>query len=970
MASVKDNDYGTIAYSLRNCVRHAVLSRDASLVRSILRSRFFELKQRSPDSIGLVSDVDDLLCSIASFLSPEDAPLVWLQWLRFGRVRPDIGPMLLNATRGIYPDRVQMQAIVQPDVRARLRYALITCFNGSPQRDLLPGVGDNSLDEFDLGGIVASLIADASRGRFESAETSELPGFDSILAWELAARQPSASPDARRHLRRVAFEISEERQGDSSLRYLHWLATADRASRYLHLRDVTELLNDFRSDALLVDILRTVDDLLIDLDVPVIDAYALADAVEAAAKRCRRLSAVKQALAWASCIVKSLGRSQNADALLSAAIETNSPGDQRILEQDDIALLLASARLAPVPRKEAPVFSPRKSTPATQVVSAAILVIRGDEARGRQILANAAQGVRSASEDALLPLLDVIGELLTRRIAGDLGVDLELLHRSAVSELSDPELRVVHQAKLLGVISGIDEEIISAFRQIEDPRSRLSLLERLAAMPCRNLKMVMSHLAAETFSYSKQAESEEEVARLARIVLLTGGPQSLLLRLRSASGSTKATRSVAAAQMVNDYGAASDWVGPLVDRRLVPTRTLLAIFAHLPKNALIDQLMRFIPQLPVVSGDAGGVAEALALLFRHRPVTEPTIQQALGNILEPETALPIEARLRCEAQQAEVLACADSREAALQAVNRVFQSCRLEPAAALRNHRDLLYRVPSFVAEHWINRMTHELLNRPPDIRRAVMNAVTSNMLALQLPAAKVNAQLLFLGSANLSPVGGRRLAISWLARCGHQHGLRITVDGVEDSLLAMCRAFTSSSLPELNIEAEASMYLAMAAENFVACSEGLVAKQLLEHSLELLPRSLQRDRAPFRIADAWTALSRRFPNDAVTFWPKLEEALGRHTEGGEALLLLEMRSGRCGWGNAVGALSEATLTELSRRASIADEPASREEFAALLKANLGHEQLADLICASLILRGTDLHFDTELALLKPLLNN
>lgn len=946
-------------YAFRNRVQHAILAGDSSFVQPILRSRFFERKECSEDASGLVSDFEILFAAVGSSVPVEDAPLVWVQWLKYGYTSEGLDSLLHRVRRGEPPDPVTIRAVIVPSERMRLRYAMVASSPVLLPASLLPEVNAASLDSFDLGGVVAALAADAQRGRFDPAASAALPGFDAVLAWLLAARG-SSLPSARLRCMEIALDIAEDAQGDAPLRCLTWLAAFESQDRGACLARVAALLNTLSSDALLPAVLGAADDIVRELDPSTPGADAIAQAVTQSALHCLRPSAAVRALARASGTLASLGRAES-EELLRRAIHRMRDSKRRTgSEADECALLLSRAQLIPRRCIDDP-GAAQGDTPAILAALAALRAAEGNEAEAQKILQHAVEATSSTPESAHAEFLEVTGEILARNLAGDLRQDFRFAAESVVQLLPYRSRQVAALASAFGAEPDVAPQIALVLGAMSDYRERTDALARLAEIPYAGIGAVLDLVLADTMRALERNGDQSAVAMLARIALL-GDRSGSLSPWNPKQRSSNARRSLAAALMLRKLSVAADWVDRSGHNRLLPTRTSVAVFAKEHGTDSAACLETLFPELATVDGRA--LWEALALAFRRFPAFAPELRRIIAAIPEPSPTSAAEDIVRTEAYRAEVLALTGFDDAATLAINRVLAACRRDPDAAIRVHQELFLAASAPLARGWIERVTTDLLNRHSDADSAV-KAVISNQMALHLPSDEVRSSLplLFLGSANISSAGRRHLAMTWLARCGQKHACRFNLEDKDDTLLAHCLRFVEVGAGPLGIDSLTSFCLAAAAENLDAIGEWRAAAQLINEALRYLHRSAEGDGTPFELADAWIRLHDGAPDVAESLWPEFRSGLSGRADGREAALLCEAVAQRRPWNDVIRDLAPMTLARLVRRACLGDAMLSPLVTGALLEACRGLHDFADLLCANVIV-----HNDSDLACLRVLL--
>jgi hypothetical protein len=962
--SADDDSQAEIAIAFRTLTARLVQSRNPTKLRRFVKSSFFQLKQQSEVGSDLISDIRLLVRQVGQGLDAADAPSIWSQWFCYGQTStgPD-APSLDSSSwadvRGLARERIPDPALwVRKNLVAGVLY---------PERSLarIPPDAAGTLVSDDLGGVVASIIADSQRDVITGDRSTVLPeGFDRILAWVLAGRRESTAGAGRTACLSRALSLSLESPRDTDrLRLLRWLLIiAPRLDRAV-LHTAVSVLESIRADGLVPEATQAcARTFMASAHEPcAADPANLADLV-IIANRCVRPDVRSRALCAVAGLAAQAGQSRTAISLLGDASRLSSQlttGNGRNVALIDWFSAAARSAYAVHPAQLAIDLSLERLIdqdlePGPMAALAGLQLARGDEDSARHTLSTA---VRVAVDSGKMRLLnDVIkelGDILTRPIPAAFYQELDPLFTHLLGEVPNARARVGHLVSRLAATPALVDPVVREILGLNDPSERAELMHRFLEEPIPHAEAIVTAVLPSTFAALVQRSQWPQISMLSRIALLSGS----LPALAKASGATaanapeQASRAVAAALAPVDEASLVRWAGPaLVAAPAIPPQTWLASLVGHSPEAVAQGVKSIMTTTPPIGQRSLALLEGLTLLLEHADLTGDELAASVAAFQEALGPLPPEAALYSLCRCTRILASLGARERAVRSCHRLLETFRRYPRAALDIQSNGLVRMPTYLAEYWHDQLTHELLNRPPDSMRVVLNAVSGSHMALSLAPGTLKPailQRLFLGTAN-SPTGtGRILAWSGLALVGHRHALSFNMGGREDTIvnhaIASCTLRGDSySMSDLRTF---SRFLGEAAANFFRCGAIDCASALLRQAVDAYPQASERDRTPFILAEAWAECFRHRVDLALDMRPELERRLT--DAGGLApLLVTEARAGVRNWPEVATALGRELLEQITLTYGRDERLPHADELSAVLGAALEYEPAADRLCA------------------------
>jgi hypothetical protein len=950
-----DDSQTEVAIAFRTLTARLVQSRNPTKLRRFVKSSFFQLKQQSEAGSDLISDIRLLVRQVGQSLDAADAPSIWSQWIRYGQASTGPDARSLDSSswadvRGLARERTPDPALwMRKNLAAGVLY---------PDRSLtkIPPDAAGTLDSGDLGGVVASIIADSQRDVINRDRSTVLPdGFDRILAWVLAGRTACLS-------RALSLSLESPRDTDR-LRLLRWLSIIAPGLDRAVLPMAVSVLESIRADGLVPEAIQACARIFMASahESRAADPADLA-ALVVIANRCVRPDARSRALCAVAVLAAQAGQSRIAISLLDDASRLSSqPTADNGRNVALIDWFSAAGRSAHAvhPAQLAIDLSldrliDQDLEPGPMAALAGLQLARGDEDKARHTLNTAVKAaVDSGKMRILNEVIKELGDILTRPIPAAWYQELDPLFTHLLGEVPDARVRVGHLVGRLVAAPACVDAVVQEILGINDPSERAELMHRFLEEPIPHAEAIVAAVLPSTFTALVQRSQWPQISMLSRIALLSGS----LPALAKVSGTTtakapeQATRAVAAALAPVDEASLVRWAGPApVAAPAIPPQTWLAsLIGHSPEAAAqgVESIMTATTP---VGQRAVALLEGLTLLLEHAELTGEDIAASVTGFQEALGPLPPETALYSLCRCTRILATLGERERAVRSCHRLLETFRRHPRAALDMHSNGLIHMPAYLVEYWHDQLTHELLNHPPDSMRVLLNAVSGSHMALSLAprtlkSATLNA--LFLGTAN-SPTGtGRILAWSWLALVGHRHALSFTMDGREDTIVN--HAIAHCTLPgdsySLSDLGTLSRFLAEAAANFFRCGAVDCASALLSQAVDAFPQTSERDRTAFFLAEAWAECFRHRADLALDIRPELERRL--MDAGGLApLLVTEARAGIRKWSEVATALGRDLLEQITMTYGRDERLPETDELSAVLDAALEHEPAADRLCA------------------------
>jgi hypothetical protein len=962
--SADDDSQAEVAIAFRTLTARLIQSRNPTKLRRLVKSSFFQKKQQSEFGSDLISDIRLLVRQVSQSLDVADAPSIWSQWIRYGQTLTDPGVPSLDFSswadaRGLARERTPDSALwMRKNLAAGALY---------PERSLtrIPPDAAGALDSDDLGGVVASIIADSQRDVINRDRATALPeGFDRILAWVLAGRTASRTGAGRTVCLSRALSLSLESPRDTDkLRLLRWLSIVTPGFDRAILPMAVSVLESIRADGLVPEAIQACARILMASahESRIADPADLADLV-VIANRCVRPDAKSRALCAVSVLAAQADSSGKVISLLedasrlSAQLTTYNGRNVALIDWFSAAGRSAHAvhpaQLAIDPSLER--LIDQELEPGPMAALAGLQLAMGGEDSARHTLSTA---VRAAVDSEKMRFLNEVirelGDILTRPIPAAWYQELDLLFTQLLGEIRDVRVRVGHLVSRLVATPSYVDPVVREILNLDDPSERTELMHRFVEEPIPNAETIVAAVLPSTFTALVQRSQWPQISMLSRIALLSGS----LPALAKASATTtakapkQASRAVAAALAPVDEASLVRWAGPALDAApAIPPQTWLAsLIGHFP-GAAAEGVKSIMTTTPPIGQRSLAVLEGLTLLLEHAQLTGEELAASVAAFQEALGPLPPEATLYSLCRCTRILASLGERERAIRSCHRLLETFRRYPRTALDMHSNGLVRMPTYLAEYWHDQLTHEFLNHPPDSMRMVLNAVSGSHMALSLaPGTLKSATLghLFLGTAN-SPTGpGRILAWSWLALVGHRHALSFTMDGREDTIVSHAIAactLRGDSYPMSDL-GTSSRFLAEAAANLFRCGAVDCASALLRQAMDAYPQTSDRDRTPFILAEAWAECFRHRADLALDIRPELERRL---MDAGELapLLVTEARAGVRRWPEVATALGQELLEQITLTYGRDERLPQADELSAVLDAALEHEPAADRLCA------------------------
>ena len=968
--SADDDSQTEVAIAFRTLTARLVQSRNPTKLRRFMKSSFFQKKEQSEAGSDLISDIRLLVRQVGQSLDAADAPSIWSQWIRYGQA--STGPDTLSLDSSSWADASGLAREGIPDSALWMRKNLAAGVL-YPERSLpsVPPDAAGALDSDDLGGVVASIIADARRDVINRDRSAVLPeGFDRILAWVLAARTRSTTGAGRTAClsRALSLSLESPRETDK-LRLLRWLSIIAPRLDSAILPMAVSVLGSIRADDLVPEAIQACARILMASahESCAADPADLADLV-VIANRCVRPDSRSQALCAVAVLAAQAGHIRTVISLLDDASRISSrltsDNGRNVVLIDWFSAAGTSAH-AVHPAQLAIDLSLERLIdqdlePGPMTALAGLQLARGDEDKARHTLNTAVRAAVGSGKMRLLnEVIRELGDILTRPIPAAWYQELDPLFTHLLGEVPDARVRVGHLVSRLVAAPEYVDAVVREILGLNDPSERAELMHRFLEEPIPNAEAIVAAVLPSTFTALVQRSRWQQISMLSRIALLSGS----LPALAKAAGTTTAnapeqvTRAVAAALASVDEASLVRWAGPaLAATPAVPPQTWLAsLIGHSPEAAA-QGVKCILTTTQPVGQRALALLEGLTLLLEHAELTGEDIAASVTAFQEALGPLPPEAALYSLCRCTRILALLGERERAVRSCYRLLETFRRHPRAALDVHSNGLLRMPGYLVEYWHDQLSHELLNRPPDSMRAVLNAVSGSHMALSLAPGTLKSptlEALFLGTANSPTETGRILAWSWLALVGHRHELSFTVGAREDTVvnhaIAHCtRPGDSYSMSDLGTF---SRFLAEAAANFFRCDAVDCAFALLRQAVDAFPQTSERDRTSFFLAEAWAACFRHRADLALDLRAELERRL-MDAGGLTPLLVTEARAGVREWSEVATALGRDLLEQITMTYGRDERLPQADELSAVLDAALEYEPAADRLCALVLAYG------------------
>jgi hypothetical protein len=962
--SADDDSQAEIAIAFRTLTARLVQSRNPTKLRRFVKSSFFQKKQQSEVGSDLISDIRLLVRQVGQGLDAADTPLIWSQWICYGQASTGPGAPSLDSSSWADVRSLARERTPDPALWMRKNLAAGVLY---PERSLarIPPDAAGSLDSDDLGGVVASIIADSQRDVITGDRSTVLPeGFDRILAWVLAGRTGSTMGTRRTACLSRALSLSLESPRDTDrLRLLRWLSIITPRLDRAILPMAVSVLESIRADGLVPEATQACARILMASAHESCAAYPadLADLV-IIANRCVRPDARSRALCAVAVLAAQTSQNRTAISLLGDASRLSSQlttGNGRNVALIDWFSAAARSAHAVHPAQLAIDLSLERlidqdPEPGPMAALAGLQLATGDEDSARHTLSTA---VRAAVDSGKMRLLNEVirelGDILTRPIPAACYQEFDPLFKHLLGEVPNARARIGHLVSRLAATPAYVDAVVREILGLNDPSERAELMHRFLEDPIPHAEAIVTAVLPSTFAALVQRSQWPQISTLSRSALLSGS----LPALAKASGATaakapeQAIRAVAAALAPVDEASLVRWAGPaLVAAPAIPPRTWLASLVGHSPEAAAEGVKRIMTTTTPVGQRALALLEGLTLLLEQAELKGEDIAASVTAFQEALGPLPPETALYSLCRSTRILASLGERERAVRSCHRLLETFRRHPLAALDMHSNGLIHMPAYLVEYWHDQLTHELLNPPPDSMRVVINAVSGSHMALSLAPGTLKAamlQRLFLGTANSPTDTGRTLAWSWLALVGHHHELSFTVDGREDTIvnhaIAACtRRDDSYSMSDLGTF---SRFLAEAAANFFRCGAVDCASALLRQAADAFPQTSERDRTAFFLAEAWAQCFRHRADLALDIRPELERRL--MDAGGLApLLVTEARAGVRKWSEVATPLGRDLLEQITMAYTRDEWLPQADELSALLESALEHEPAADRLCA------------------------
>jgi len=958
-----DDSQAEVAIAFRTLTARLVQSRNPTKLRRFVKSSFFQKKQQAEVGSDLISDIRLLVRQIGKGLDAADAPSVWSQWICYGQTSTGSGAPSLDSSswadvRGLARERTPDPALwMRKNLAAGVLY---------PERSLtsIPPDAAGALDSDDLGGVVASIIADAQRDVINHDRSTALPeGFDRILAWILAGRTGSTTGAGRTACLSRALSLALESPRDTDkLRLLRWLSIITPRLDRAILPMAISVLESIRADGLIPEAIQACARILMASahESCAADPADLA-ALVIIANRCVRPDARPRALCAVAVLAAQAGQSRTAVSLLddasrlSSQLTTDNGRNVALIDWFSAAgwstHAVHPAQLAIGLSLERLIDQDLEPGPMTAL--AGLQLARGDEDSARHTLDTA---VRTAVDSGKIRLLNEVirelGDILTRPIPAAWYQELDPLFAHLLGEVPDARARVGHLVSRPVATPAYVDAVVREILGLNEPSERAELMHRFLEEPIPNAEAIVAAVLPSTFTALVQRSQWPQISMLSRIALLTGSLPALAKASMTitAKAPEEAARAVAGALAPVDEASLVRWASPaLVAAPAVPPQTWLASLVGHSSEAAAEGVKSIMTTTPPVGQRALALLEGLTLLLEHAELTGEDLAASVADFHEALGSLPPDAALYSLCRCTRILASLGERERAVRSCHCLLETFRRHPRAALDMHSNGLLRMPAYLVEYWHDQLTHELLNRPPDSMRALLNAVSGSHMALSLAPRTLNPttlQALILGTANSPTETGRILAWSWLALVGHRHELSFTMGGREDTIvnhaIAHCTLGDSPPMPDLGTS---SRFMAEAAANLFRCGAVDCASTLLRQAVDAFPQTSERDRTPFFLAEAWAACFRHRADLALDLRPELERRL-MDAGGLTPLLVTEARAGVRKWSEVATALGPDLLDQITMTYGRDERLPQADELSVVLDAALEHEPAADRLCA------------------------
>ncbi|WP_345137356.1 hypothetical protein [Dactylosporangium darangshiense] len=968
---------GEVSIALRTLTRRLIGARNPAKLRSFVRSTFFEIKQASGEGADMMLDIRQLLRQIGQDLSVSDAPAIWTQWTRFGGLsRPAAHhPASVGDLRALPPETI-------PDRTQRLRVDLaLGVLYPDKSLDHLSHDVDGILTQHDLGGVVASIIADARRGVIRSDRAAGLPpGFDRILAWVLAARDIRLTPVRRDECLQVALSLAQQSPSDDDkARLLQWLATVHGGLDDLALLRTMDLLESVQSDLPMANALDTCVRMLTSPPYRGRHLDEIAARLTRAARSCVRSGARCRALSAAAESTVAIGQAPTALTLLGEAAHTLSLMPAGFDRTAAVASWLRTvATLVSDTRDAGPAMRPlidrlvtADPRPELMMALAGVQLAEGDINVARATVATAARSAIGAGSTRVLvqAIVELTG-ILAKPTSSDLDETLDAAFGELIKTVADRRWRINLFALRSVAAPRYRLNLVREITEVADPVDRAETILKLAEAPYAASEQVVAAVLPDALADLVRRSQWPAVSILARTALLAGRFDVLTAAVDVVDA--QSVRAIASALAPVDEASLIRWADPEPAPSSMPPQTwLLGRGGRDPEKVPMEAGWLFGPTPGDAAHDPSAV-EGLALLLDNIGVAglEPTALTAAWRDAEPQ--LSPEGTMHYWSGWTRIHVALGDEDQAIRACHRLLETFRRHPRTALDVQSTALAGMPDFLIRYWLDQVTHELLNvRGRDPIRATMNVVCSCHLACLLPPGELEETAvppLFLGTANAPGGACQTLAWSWFALVGQRHQLELTMDGQQDTVVnhAVLHCGVTGRQPGTDVP-DQSRLLAEAAINFFRCGIADSATSLLASAIAAVAPHSDRNNTAFYLAEAWAACHRHRANDAMDLRPGLEQKLDAVDLAQEALLLADARVGRRPWSLVAPRLGPVALERIVRGYRRAGQLPMPDELAAVLEAALPYPAIADHICATVLAYDKDADRADIYRRLKPL---